>query len=469
MVSLCTIFSRLESLALYPAPYLLNPICFVPKYPLALSTPQFAPPFDPRAPAAGSVSTQPIASATATHAFTSKPEQQDSAASLVSHPSFKELEECLKHFPTIKVLASNKKMPVVLVYGERTHRKSHRFQDKGKSNTVIYPKEKRDFLRIMGLPGKMITSKGIDFSVKPEIDSSGVRIHYSPQRSRSASTDDHNLKDDKENNGSIMETVLDSTNRLAVSEEDHSQEKTKRRMSAINIIKKQSVGPHPDCGGGGGSGKKSSGKKSKGKIKEKLLPPEDVDVRSMLSCDSCSSNEDDDKSESDICEHDIAVPSNYSHQRNLQPEPFYGLDLTYITLELEKIGVHDTRNLISPFIRMSIRDKEGDLVEGTSVQESSVGEIINKNYLRMEGSIYIQLALQALPDDIAVFLELVHHRAHLNCLSTHCYTFLEKELLKDGEFICELYNPPIDFSRQKFKPYSEKALFLHMKLLITNG
>ncbi|XP_018010862.1 uncharacterized protein LOC108668201 [Hyalella azteca] len=417
----------------------------------------------------GSVSTPQVTNvATAEEAPAQQKPQVAQAESPDIDPSFTELVECLKHFSTIKVLASKRKMPVVLIYGERTHRKSHRFQEKGKSNTIVYPKEKRNFLQIMGLPGKMITKKGLDFSVKPEIDSSGVRIHYSPQRSRSASTDEQ--REEKENNGSIIETVLDKTNNLSVTEDDG---RTKRRLSAINIIKKPSVSPLP--GSGGSTSQKSPGKKGKGKNSKKdknKNKNKDLDIhtecKSMLSCDSCSSS-DECESESDVCEHDIAVPSNYCHLEKLQPEPLYSADLTYVTIQLEKIGIHNTRNFISPFIRMSIRDREGDLVDGTSIQESEMGEIINKNYLRLDGTIHFQLSLQALPADIGVFLELVHHRAHLNCLSTHCYTFLEKDQLQDGEFICELYKPPVDFTREKFVAYSEKAFYLHMKLIVNNG
>lgn len=287
------------------------------------------------------MSTQLVTSATSTQATAGVPPALE--------PSYIQLEECLKHFPTIKVLGSHRKMPVVLVYGERTHRKSHRHQEKGKSNTVVYPKEKRNFLQIMGLPGKMITTKGLDFNVKPEIDNLGVRIIYSPQRSRSASTEDRSRSEDKENNGSIMETVIDSTNNLSVNEETP---KSKRKLSAMSIMKKPAVGPHPDSGS---SSKKSSGKKSKNKRKDKKLIPQDkVEVQSMLSCDSCSSS-DGYESEGDVCEHDVAVPSNYIHSENLESIPNYDQDFTYVTMELEKIGVLNTRILQSPFLRISIR------------------------------------------------------------------------------------------------------------------
>lgn len=297
---------------------------------------------------AGTMSTQLVTSATSGHPNTVPP-------SPATEATYLELQESLKHFPTIKVLASNRKMAVTLIYGERTHRKTHKYLEKGKSNTINFPKEKREFLQIMGLPGKMITTSGLDFNMKPEIDSSGVRIHYSPQPSRSAS-EERSQSDNKENNGSVMETAIDSINKLSVCDEK-SPTRTKRRLSAMNILKKPSVSPQPrDNSGSSKKSSKSSKKKNRSKRKDKrpVTAVEDVEKKSMLSCDSCSSS-DGYESESDVNENDVAVPSNYAHVKNLQPEPIYALNLTYVSFELEKIGLQNTGNLVSPFLRMTVR------------------------------------------------------------------------------------------------------------------
>jgi len=303
----------------------------------------------------GTLSTQVIQSA-ASHNHQNKNHHSDAVhnppLNPETEPSYIELEECLKYFPTIKVLSSNRKVPVMLVYGERSHRTSHRHQEKGKSNKVIFPKEKREFLEVMGLPGKMITKAGLDFTVKPEIDLSGIRIHYTPTRSRSSTMNSQNEDDsDYENYDSVMETVIDSVNQLTVDEE-LSPTKTKRRPSAINMLKKPSISPLPNEKGSGS--RKSTGKKSGRKKKPIVIPPDDPDIRSMMTCDSCSSS-DEYESDSDVCEQDVAVPSNYAHVENLQPGPFNGLDLTYFTFELEKIAVQSARTMVSPFLRISVR------------------------------------------------------------------------------------------------------------------
>lgn len=301
-----------------------------------------------------------MASASSSHAAPPDPIQD--LQSPASDPTFMELEDCLKHFPTIKVLSSNHKMPVVLVYGERKHRKEHRYQEKGKSNKIAYPKEKREFLEIMGLPGKMISTAGLDFSVKPEIDSAGLKILYSPVRSRrsSAAEEERIQTENKENNGSVMDTVIDSTNKLTVDDEN-SASKSKRKLSPMNLLRKQYIEPHPKEDSAGSSKSKKKPKKSSAKKrgkrkkdKNKQPPEEEAEIEPLLSCDSCSSS-DGVESDSDVEEQDVAVSSNYVHRENLQPEPFIGLDLTYITIELEKVGVQNARELTSPFLRVSIR------------------------------------------------------------------------------------------------------------------
>ena len=297
----------------------------------------------------GTMSTQVVQSANSNQPV----QPQQPVANPSDDPSFMQLEDCLKYFPTIKALASNRKLPVVLLYGERTHRKSHRYQEKGKSNKVIYPKEKRDFLQIMGLPGKMITSRGLDFSVRPEIDREGVRIQYTPPPSRSRSAPRESTQQDNnniENNGTVMETVIDSTDQLSISD-DSSSDKPSWKRSALNLLRKTSVGPHPRDSSGGR--RKSSGKRHRSKRRE---PSMDAEIQSMLSCDSCSSS-DEYESDSDVTEQDVAVPSNYEHKKNVQPEPFYGLNLTYATFDIEKIGVQNAKTLMSPFLRISVRGK----------------------------------------------------------------------------------------------------------------
>ena len=41
----------------------------------------------------------------------------------------------------------------------------------------------------------------------------------------------------------------------------------------------------------------------------------------------------------------------------MKPPPFLDEALSYVTLEMEKIGVKNTRKLFSPFVRVAIRGK----------------------------------------------------------------------------------------------------------------
>ena len=212
---------------------------------------------------------------------------------------------------TIKLLASSRKISVTLVYGERRRRKCHRFEEKNKSNKVTYPKEKREFLQIMGLPEKMITTDGLDYNLKPEIDLQGLKIDYSPPTSRS-NGEGKSIAENMKNDLKIMETMIDAVEKLTVCEEG-SPSIAKNANSRMNPFKNTAVSPYPSRDRSSDrdspDNKNSNGRK---RLKKKILkrkksppPPDREDLRSMLSCDSCESS-DCFESESEVSEDEYS-------------------------------------------------------------------------------------------------------------------------------------------------------------------
>ncbi|XP_053628043.2 axin interactor, dorsalization-associated protein [Cherax quadricarinatus] len=356
----------------------------------------------------------------------------------------KELNRCVDRLETIKRMVSKAKVPVVLVYRERKHRTHHRHEEKGQSNKVVFAKEKRDFLSLLGLPGAMISEKGIDFTVRPNTASNIKRQKESLKNNNATETTDvGEMEPDEKNGGAAVQTDLDNSE----------SPKTTRKIlqQYLSFKKKGSVSPQPED---------STTEEAESETKDE----EFADVRSTLSCDSCSSDESSETDEETDINTDIAVPGVYAHQESIKPPPFFEVGMTYVVLAMEKLGVKNTARLVSPFLRVSVRDPQGKLVGAT--QDTEVWEVVNKNYLRAPSQVHLQHSLEQLPDDMAIFLELRYHRPEKGSISTLCYTFLERQDLSNGEFVCELYNPPVDYTKKSLITYTEKAFFLHLEVML---
>ncbi|XP_042869787.1 uncharacterized protein LOC122251746 [Penaeus japonicus] len=401
----------------------------------------------------------------------------------------RELTKCLDLLETIRKMGSKTRVPVVLVYRERRHRTQHRHQEKGQSNKVVFAKEKRDFLSLLGLPGSMISEKGIDFSVRPNTASALRRQSEEKKSNSSASTasasasaaaaagnttdtiEVRELEPDEKNGGGTIQTDGGMEREPENDEEDDEEEdeevnideedddddddddaspKTAKKV-LLQLLpfskRKGSVSPHP---------------KSDLSEEEDDIP---ADARSTLSCDTCSSAESSETEEEVDVATDLAVlGATYAHKESVKPPPFRDADSTYVSLDLEKIGIKNTRGVVCPFARVSLRDAQGAIVGPGSTQETLEWEVVNKNYLRAPSEVHLQRPLEEISDDVAIFVELRHYKPQKGVISTLCYTFLEKNDLKTGDFICELYSPPVDFSRRSLKAYTEKAFFLHFRV-----
>lgn len=290
----------------------------------------------------------------------------------------RELSKCLDLLETIRKMGSKTRVPVVLVYRERRHRTQHRHQEKGQSNKVVFAKEKRDFLSLLGLPGSMISEKGIDFSVRPNTASALRRQSEEKKTNSSASTasasataanttdtiEVRELEPDEKNGGGTIQTDGGMEREVENEEEEDEEEdeevnvdeeddddddeeaspKTAKKV-LLQLLpfskRKGSVSPHP---------------KSELSEEEDDIP---ADARSTLSCDTCSSADSSETEEEVDVATDLAVlGATYAHKESVKPPPFRDSGSTYVSLDLEKIGIKNTRGVVCPFARVSVRGEQ---------------------------------------------------------------------------------------------------------------
>ncbi|KAK3885357.1 hypothetical protein Pcinc_010436 [Petrolisthes cinctipes] len=369
-----------------------------------------------------------------------------------------EMEGCIEVLETIKRMRGKGKVRVVLVYRERRHRTHHRHQDKGQSNKVVFAREKRDFLSLLGLPGAMISERGLDFSVRPNTATAGKRMAAEAQADMKKQQEEGELEPDEKNGGGAVATEGGSGGEEC--EVGGSPRRARQLLSrVVPFMKRGSVSPQRQDTPSTNRSRSASIEPQSQSDQEASM----CDARSTLSCDSCSSDENSETEDETDLVTDTAVPGTYIHRESLNPASL-APDDNHITLELDKLGLKKTTRLVSPFLRVSVRDSSGGLVWGSSVQETGQWEVVNKHYLKADAKVHIQPTLDDLPNDMAIFLELRHHRPDRGVLSTICYTFLERQDLSSGEFICELYSPPVDYTRKVLHTYTEKAFFLHLSV-----
>lgn len=257
-----------------------------------------------------------------------------------------EIEGCVEVLETIKRMRGKGKVRVVLVYRERRHRTHHRHQDKGQSNKVVFAKEKRDFLSLLGLPGAMISERGLDFTVRPNTATAERRMAAKAQ-STGEKQEEGELEPDEKNGGGAVATEGGS------GEECEAGGSPRRARQLLNrvvpFMKRGSVSPQRQ-------GTPSSNRS------ESTEPQSDqeanmCDARSTLSCDSCSSDESSETEDETDIVTDTAVPGTYIHRESLNPASL-AHDGLHITLELDKLGLKKTTRLVSPFLRVSVRGEQ---------------------------------------------------------------------------------------------------------------
>lgn len=136
-----------------------------------------------------------------------------------------------------------------------------------------------------------------------------------------------------------------------------------------------------------------------------------------------------------------------------------------LVINVEKWGFKDAQIFIEPRVTISVRNGLGEPIE--PVQETPGAKRIAPNYIYFEVNVYLQTAVNRLPDDCAIFFEFKHYKVEKKKKSTKCYCLLELDEIKSGPVALEIYKKPTIYKRDKEpRLLSVKPLYLHCELTI---
>ncbi|KAK2191774.1 hypothetical protein NP493_46g08009 [Ridgeia piscesae] len=135
---------------------------------------------------------------------------------------------------------------------------------------------------------------------------------------------------------------------------------------------------------------------------------------------------------------------------------------TALTVRIEKMGMKHAADYIDPFITVSVKD-----ISGTTLcqsQDTPVCKRKGDNTLFFRVDVHIQQLLETFPPGFALFFEFKHYKPQKRKISIKCWAFMEKDEIKEGAAIIELYKKPTDFRRKKLHLLTVKPFYLHLKL-----
>eukprot|EP00039_Didymoeca_costata_P000666 m.46739 g.46739 ORF g.46739 m.46739 type:complete len:332 (-) comp10401_c0_seq1:3810-4805(-) len=135
---------------------------------------------------------------------------------------------------------------------------------------------------------------------------------------------------------------------------------------------------------------------------------------------------------------------------------------TGITIRILYITLQDANTYIEPFFTVSIHDKDGSAIKGGEAQDTPPTNEHQDMNLIFNQDVHMQIPLEAMPKDAAIFFEFKHYKPRKQKVSTKCFAFLEMDELKNGKTPMELYQKPTDFRRKKVYALTDKPHYLYV-------
>lgn len=147
---------------------------------------------------------------------------------------------------------------------------------------------------------------------------------------------------------------------------------------------------------------------------------------------------------------------------SLLPPPVMEKGKTYISLKLEKIGLKDALDYMDPYVTVSVKNLCGS--DLTMPQSTPVAVRKEETFIFFDHmTVHLQKPLEYLPVGFAIFFEFKHYKPKKKKNSLKCFSFVEKDELRDGaKTVLELYKKPIDTKRKKLRLLTERDLYLHL-------
>lgn len=138
--------------------------------------------------------------------------------------------------------------------------------------------------------------------------------------------------------------------------------------------------------------------------------------------------------------------------------------ITSVKLTVEKIGFKDESwDFVDPQVVAYV--VEADKIRGVQINSGVADKHEGKYYL-FDKVLEMQQSLEAIVPGSAVVFEFRHFKADKKKLSTKCWAFIEREDLKEGPLVLELYKKPVDLRRKKLSLFTVKPLYLHMDVAL---
>ncbi|CAH1791255.1 unnamed protein product [Owenia fusiformis] len=144
------------------------------------------------------------------------------------------------------------------------------------------------------------------------------------------------------------------------------------------------------------------------------------------------------------------------------PDPVQGK--TLCSIRIEKIGLKDATQYLDTFMSVSVKDL--NCVNLTVSQDTPITTRKEDMYIHFGVDVHIQKPLEFLPQGYAIFFELKHYKPKKKMISTKCWAMLEKDEVKEGPAVIELYKKPTDFRRKNIHLLTVKPLYLHLKIVL---
>lgn len=140
---------------------------------------------------------------------------------------------------------------------------------------------------------------------------------------------------------------------------------------------------------------------------------------------------------------------------------------TLITVKIEKIGLKNASSHIDPYFIVTCKDIAG--VDLCKSQKTPTAMRRDDTFLYFGIDVEIQICVERMPRNAAVFFELKHYKPQKRATSSKCFAFMEQDELKAGPCVIELYRKPIDYKRKKLALLTSKPLYLHLNLSLHAG
>ncbi|XP_061415067.1 axin interactor, dorsalization-associated protein-like isoform X3 [Lethenteron reissneri] len=133
---------------------------------------------------------------------------------------------------------------------------------------------------------------------------------------------------------------------------------------------------------------------------------------------------------------------------------------TLLTIKIVNIGLKDAALCVDPYITITVRDVCG--TELTTSQDTPFAVNLQGTCLNFQVDVEIQLPVEDIPTDAAIFFELKHYKPLKRLTSTKCFALLEMDEIRPGAAVIELYKKPTDYRRKKLQLLTKKSLYLHI-------